>query len=108
MSKNESHAKDYSPEEKQLIEAVRENPSLLQTMNGLIQNFNLEVGKGINELEAELMITNITKEIGSRLINDWAHKTEADSINKAQDCSQKTIKRGKKKSTGIPHSDASN
>ena len=106
MSKNQSPLENYSPEEKQLIEEMRKNPSLKHTIAGLMQNFNAEVATGMNELEAELMITDMTRTIGFELVRDWADHTELEAIQKAQEKSPKAIKRGKKKSTGTPPSDA--
>ena len=90
-----------SAEEQFIVEVIRKNPTLKKSIGKTIANFNCEVGKGINELEAELMVTDMVKKIGSDLITDWASQSQKTSVEKALHSGQK-IKRGKKNDTGIP------
>lgn len=101
MSPEESHTERISNEEKELLEALRQNPSLKKSMNGMLKRFNQEVGDGMDELEAELLITEMTQKIGSNLVQDWAEHTQEKAVSESLKNSN-TIKRGKKNSTGIP------
>lgn len=101
MNPDQSHREQITSEEKALLEAVRQNPAFKDSIGELLQRFNLEVGQGMNELEAETFITQMTRKIGANLVQDWASHSQQDVIDQSLK-SPNTIKRGQKNVTGIP------
>jgi len=106
MNPEKSHQESLTTEEKMLIEAIRKNPALKSTISEAFQTFNIEVGRGMNELEAELLITEMTRKIGIDLTQEWASQSQQAAVEDSLQSSG-IIKRGKKKSTGIPPSEKS-
>jgi len=100
MNPDQSHQEQITTEEKVLLEAIRQNPALKDSIGDLLQRFNLEVGQGMDELEAESLITQMTRKIGANLVQDWATHSQQDAVNESLQSPQ-IIKRGQKNDTGI-------
>lgn len=93
-----------SSEEQAILDAIRQNPALKDSFAKLLEEFNTEVGKGMNELEAETLITKMVRNMGADLVKDWAEHSQKDAIEQALK-SGKAVKQGKKNATGIPPSE---
>ena len=104
MSPKKSHNVELSDEEFQLIEALKENPEMLEQLASITQKFNHEVESGMDAHEAECHVIKSIQEVGRSMISNWAEKTQTEAVKKA--CkAEDTIKNGKKNSTGIAPSD---
>jgi len=68
-----------------------------------MERFNSEVDGGMDAYDAELLITELTKELGKGLIGDWAEKSQ-ESVIKRDTKFSNIVKNGKKNATGIPSS----
>lgn len=95
------HQGAISSEEQEILDAIRQNPALKVSFARLLQEFNAEVGKGMNELEAETLITKMVRNMGADLVKDWAAHSEETAVEQALE-SDNLIKQGKKNAIGIP------
>lgn len=93
-----------STEEQAILDAIRQNPALKGSFAKLVKDFNAEVGKGMNELEAETLITKMVRSLGADLVQDWATHSQQAAVEEALK-SNPAVKQGKKNATGIPPSE---
>jgi hypothetical protein len=87
-------------EEQAILDAIRKNPALKGRFAKLLEDFNAEVSKGMDELEAETFITKTIRNIGADLVEDWATHSEKIAVENALK-SDHVIKQGKKNASGI-------
>lgn len=106
MKPNKSHNVELSDKEFKLIEALKENPEMLDELTSVTQKFNEDVDNGMDAHEAECHVIKSIQEIGKSMITRWAEKTQDKAVEKATS-SADIIKNGKKNSTGIAPSDKS-
>lgn len=104
MSKKESQEPEFTIEDVELLRLIKANPVARIKLPELMARFNSEVDGGMDAYEAELLITELTKELGKGLIGDWAEKSQEVVIQKETEFSN-IVKNGKKNATGIPPSD---
>ena len=96
MKPRKSHNLDLSDEEFQLIEALKENPEMLEQFSSITQKFNQEVEGGMDAHQAECHVIKSIQEIGRSMISKWAQRTQTEAVSDA--CkSDGIIKHGKKK-----------
>lgn len=91
-------------EEQAILDAIRQNPALKGRFAKLLEDFNAEVSRGMDELEAETLITKMVRNIGADLVKDWAKHSDQGAVEDALD-SDHVIKQGKKNASGIPPSE---
>lgn len=106
MKPKQSHNVELSDQEFKLIEALKDNPEMLDQFSSITQKFNEEVDAGMDAHEAECHVIKSIQEVGRSMISKWAERTQAQAVSEA--CSsEEAIKNGKKNSTGIAPSEKS-
>lgn len=105
MSKKESQDPEFTLEDVELLRMIKANPVARKKLPELMERFNSEVDGGMDAYDAELLITELTKELGKGLIGDWAEKSQ-ESVIKRDTKFSNIVKNGKKNATGIPPSGA--
>lgn len=106
MKPNKSHNVELSDKEFKLIEALKENPEMLDQLGSITQKFNEEVESGMDAHEAECHVIKSIQEVGRSMISKWAERTQVEAVSDACSSEDK-IKNGKKNFTGIAPSDKS-
>lgn len=106
MNTNKSHNVELSEKEFQLIEALKQNPEMLDEFTAVTEEFNAEVDNGMDAYEAECHIIKSIQEIGRSMMTKWAKQAQQTAVSDATSTSE-IIKNGKKNSTGIAHSEES-
>lgn len=104
MKPQNTHNVELSDQELQLIEALKENPEMLEQLSSITQKFNQEVESGMDAHQAECHVIKSIQEVGRSMISKWAEKTQIEAVKDACE-SENIIKNGKKNSTGIAPSD---
>ena len=104
MRPKKSHNVELSDQELQLVEALKENPEMLDQFTSITQKFNQEIESGMDAYEAECHVIKSIQEVGRTMISKWAEITQAEAVQQACE-SEDIIKNGKKNSTGIAPSD---
>lgn len=100
MSQNKSHTVKLSEAEYKLIEALQGDPEIIEEFTAATQKLNHEVAQGMDAYQAELHIAKTVQEIGRKMIQKWATKTQEEAVKQAASATE-NIKSGKKNSTGI-------
>jgi len=100
MNQKESQEQEFTLEDVELLRLIKSNPIARKKLPELMARFNSEVDGGMDAYNAELLITELTKELGKGLISDWAEKTQESTITEATE-SPNIVKNGKKNNTGI-------
>jgi hypothetical protein len=78
-----SHDVELSDQEFQLIEALKENPEMLDQFTSITQKFNQEVESGMDAHEAECHVIKSIQELGRSMISKWAQKTQTEAVKEA-------------------------
>jgi len=75
-----------------LIQLTNSNPKLAE----LIERYDSETAVGMGGYEAELLVTEITQEVGKGLMEEWTHLTQQQAVTEELQ-SNPSVKNGKKK-----------
>ncbi len=74
MKQKKSHDVELSDQEFQLIEALKENPEMLDQFTSITQKFNQEVESGMDAHEAERHVIKSIQEVGRSMISNGLRK----------------------------------
>jgi hypothetical protein len=87
--------------ESQLLEKLRANPIVAARLGAIMDRFEDEVNAGMDAHEAEEMVIEELRQLGSSLIDQWAGRTHDATVGEARRTDPSLVKHGKKNSAGI-------
>jgi len=92
MNSNESQELQATAQGLKLLQRIMTNPKLAE----LLARYDSEVEAGMGIYEAELLVTELTQEIGKGLMEEWTEVTQDQAVEEAAR-SKAAAKNGKKK-----------
>ena len=98
---------ELTPEEKALIQSLRDNPIMASGLTDAIKLMKEEIAEGKDAHEAELAVIETVQNLGQRLMTQWAVNTQENALTEFSEKNPRLQKHTKKNSTGIPPSEKS-
>ena len=87
--------------ESQLLERLRANPVVAARLGAIMDRFEAEVDAGMDAHEAEEMVIEELRGLGSSLLDGWAGRTHEATVDAAREADPSLVGHGKKNSAGI-------
>lgn len=100
MNSTESQEPKITAQDLKLLHRIKANPKLSE----LLERYDSEISKGIGGYEAELLVTELTRELGKDLMGEWTHATQEQAVTE-EIKARKSVKNGKKNATSTPASE---
>lgn len=104
---SENTVQPISQADAELIRKLNSNPILSAQIRQLIDQFEAEVGAGMDAHEAEELAIAQLQDLGKALLGQWAESTHEKTLTQAQQKDSSLIKNGKKNSSGTAPSEPS-
>ena len=96
MDSHESQETKITAQDLKLLQRIKSNPKLSE----LLKRFDSETTEGIGAYEAELLVTELTQELGKGLMEEWTDLTQEQAVEEKLQ-SKEVVKNGKKNATSI-------
>ena len=96
---------NLSEKEIEMVRQVRSNPLLADKLSSLLQQFENEIANGMDAHEAEEAVIEALQSFGQGMLQQWALRSEKQSIEDALQQNPNLQKHAKKNSSGIAPSD---
>ena len=76
MDSNESQEPKITAQDLRLLQRIKANPKLSE----LLERYDSEISRGMGVYETELLVTELTRELGKDLMEEWTHTTQDQAI----------------------------
>jgi hypothetical protein len=96
-----------TPDETRLLEQLRSNPLIADRLTHIMDRFEAEIAGDGDAHQAESMLIDELRQLGTSMLGQWARSTHAQSIQEAKDQEASLTNHAKKNSSGIPLSERS-